>query len=40
MGKNWSLFFKTYMHYVLEYYHVIDSECDLTENTVIIKTRN
>ena len=40
MGKNWSLFFKTYMHYVLEYYHIIDSECDLTENTVIIKTRN
>jgi len=39
MGRKWSLFFKTYMQHVLEYYHIIDSECDLTDNTVIIKIK-
>jgi hypothetical protein len=40
MGRNWSLFFKTYMHYVLEYYNITDSPCDLTDNSVIIKIKN
>jgi hypothetical protein len=40
MGRNWSLFFKSYMQYVLEYYNITDSACDLTENVVIIKIKN
>ena len=39
MGRNWSLFFKTYIQYVLEYYNITDYQCDLTDNTVIIQTR-
>jgi len=39
MGRNWSLFFKTYIQYVLEYYNISDYQCDLTDNTVIIQTR-
>ena len=35
MGKNWSLFFKTYMQLVLKYYRKTDSQCEMTNNTVI-----
>jgi len=28
------------MHYVLEYYNITDSPCDLTDNSVIIKIKN
>jgi hypothetical protein len=40
MGKNWSLYFKTYMQLVLEYYEVTDGQCEMTENTVMIRINN
>jgi RNA binding exosome subunit len=40
MGKNWSLFFKTYMQQVLEYYEIAYGQCEMTENTVVIRISN
>jgi hypothetical protein len=40
MGKNWSLFFKTYMQSVLEYYKITDGQCEMTDNTVVIRINN
>ena len=39
MGRNWSLYFKTYMQLVLEYYKIKDARCEMTDNTVIIKIK-
>jgi len=39
MGRNWSLYFKTYMQLVLEYYKIKDAQCEMTDNTVIIKIK-
>ena len=39
MGRNWSLFFKTYMQLVLEYYKIKEAQCEMTDNTVIIKIK-
>jgi hypothetical protein len=40
MGRNWSLYFKTYMQLELEYYHITDSQSEMVYNSVIIKIRN
>ena len=40
MGRKWSLFFYTYIQLALEYYKITDSQCDMTENTVVIKIKN
>ena len=40
LRRNWSLYFKTYMQLVLEYYHIIDSQSEMVYNSVIIKIRN
>lgn len=40
MGRKWSLFFKTYMQKVLEYYKITDGQCEMTDNTVVIRTSN
>jgi hypothetical protein len=40
MGRNWSLFFKTYMQYVLDYYKITDSQFEMSDNSVIIKYKN
>jgi hypothetical protein len=40
MRRKWSLYFKTYMQYVLEYYNIANSQCDMTDNSVIIKIKN
>ena len=40
MGRNWSLYFKTYVKLVVEYYKIKDSQCEMTDNTVIIKIKN
>lgn len=40
MGKNWSLFFKTYMQSVCEYYKIADRQCEMTDNTVVIKIKS
>lgn len=40
MGKNWSLFFKTYMQSVLEHYKITDGQCEMTDNTVMIRINN
>ena len=40
MGRKWSLFFYTYIQLALEYYTITDSQCDMTENTVVIKIKN
>ena len=37
LGRNWSLFFKTHMQLVLEYFNIHDAQCEMTDNTVIIK---
>ena len=37
MGRNWSLFFKTQMQFVFEYYNIKNAEVKMTDNTVIIK---
>src|SRR6476620_10604462 len=40
MRRKWSLFFYTYIQLALEYYKITDSQCDMTDNTVIIKIKN
>lgn len=40
MGRKWSLYFKSYMQKVLEYYKITDGQCEMTDNTVVIKTSN
>jgi hypothetical protein len=40
MGKNWSFFFKTYIQSVLEYYKITDGQCEMTDNTVVIRINN
>jgi hypothetical protein len=37
MGRKWSLFFKSYMQKVLEFYKITDGQCEMTDNTVVIK---
>jgi hypothetical protein len=40
MGRKWSLYFKEYMQKVLEYYKIPYTQCEMTDNTVIIKIKN
>jgi hypothetical protein len=40
MGRNWSLFFKTYIQYVLDYYKITDSQFEMSDNSVMIKIKN
>ncbi|MGN6822855.1 MAG: hypothetical protein ACTHJ7_08810 [Candidatus Nitrosocosmicus sp.] len=40
MGRKWSLYFKTYMQFVLEYYKITDGQCEMTDNTVVIRIKN
>ena len=40
MSRKLSLFFYTYIQLALEYYKITDSQCDMTDNTVIIKIKN
>ena len=40
MGRNWSLYFKTQMEIVFEHYEITDSQCEMTDNTIVIKIKN
>jgi hypothetical protein len=40
MGKNWSLYFKTQMELAFEHYKITDSQCEMTNNIVVIKIKN
>ena len=40
MGKNWSLYFKTYMQVVLEHYNITGANYEMTDNAVVIRIRN
>jgi hypothetical protein len=40
LGRNWSLYFKTQMQLVFEYYNIKNAEAKMTDNTVIIQIRN
>jgi hypothetical protein len=39
MGRKWSLYFKTMMELVFEYYKVKDAEVKMTNNTIILKIK-
>ena len=39
MGRKWSLFYKSYLQSAIEYYKLIDVSCEMTDNSVIIKTK-
>jgi len=39
MGRNWSLYFKTQMQLVFEYYNIKNAETKMTDNTVILNIK-
>jgi len=39
MGRNWSLYFKTQMQLVFEYYNIKNTETKMTDNTVILNIK-
>jgi hypothetical protein len=39
MGRKWSLYFKSYMQQVLEHYGKTSSQCEMTENTIVVKVK-
>ena len=39
MGRKWSLFFYTYIQLALEHYKITDSQCEMTDNIVVIKIK-
>jgi hypothetical protein len=39
MGRKWSLYFKTQMRFVFDYYNTKNAEVDMTNNTVVLKIK-
>ena len=40
MGRNWSLYFKTQMDLAFVHYKTTDSQCEMTDNIVVIKIKS